>query len=746
MKNHFLTKEAWGFLVLTVICVSALFAFVDLSPHVDYDTFFSNDDPTYRADIEISRLFPRNDTQIIISVSGDIYSTTYQKKIKNFGELLMDIEHVVEVKSIVNGPRSVYDAVKSSLWSRLLISDQERSSNMLVMIDPAASQEHLSAIVPRIENLKSVFDSKDFHIEISGYPYIVELIRRHLNRDLRVFSILAFIVFGLVVVMVFHSWRIFLGTMIACFNAAALTLICSHFLDIKIGILTANLTTIIFVLTLSHIIFLTFNWKHLYGIDNQKEAVHEAIKITFPASFWAMVTTLLGFLSLLYVQAKPIRELGVLGSIGTAIAFAIAYSVYPAFLRLARPSHERSDLFIKHLFQRTFTFFERRQWFVIVAIFGIIIFTIPDLRSLNTDPSLISFFAKDSKITHGLKYIDKHGGSNPLMIVVKDKSGDSLDNKKNIQRLWELHKEFEAHPEVGTAFSLPLLVNEARRSSLLSFMVSDRRLLKFLDKPKYGEISKGFITEDRQYALFLLRMREEGRQGHRITILNELKKITEENHFSPHLVGSIYAMQGHLSQHVANSMIYGLGRLILIFLLIALITSYSFRTAFGMALSVCVIPLCILGVIGALRMPLDMIAAPAANIAIAMGIDAMIHMVHAHRRLNNKKQNGTNTWLMVRKRLWEPVITSMLIVSCGFGIFFFSSFPPTQRFGGSIVLGTIVAAFSALFIFPLLAGGQKPYLPPKTPDKKKKDDHPEPFISLLERGGRVKDSSGPNLN
>jgi predicted RND superfamily exporter protein len=45
----------------------------------------------------------------------------------------------------------------------------------------------------------------------------------------------------------------------------------------------------------------------------------------------------------------------------------------------------------------------------------------------------------------------------------------------------------------------------------------------------------------------------------------------------------------------------------------------------------------------------------------------------------------------------------MFIVSSGFAIFFFSSFPPTQRFGGAIVWGTIICAMIALFIFPALA-------------------------------------------
>ena len=77
-----------------------------------------------------------------------------------------------------------------------------------------------------------------------------------------------------------------------------------------------------------------------------------------------------------------------------------------------------------------------------------------------------------------------------------------------------------------------------------------------------------------------------------------------------------------------------------------------------------------------------------------MGIDSMIHMIKSFRRLKN--------WQKVRDELWQPILTSMFVVAAGFGIFLFSTFPPTQRFGGAILFGTVFAALTALYIMPLL--------------------------------------------
>ena len=44
------------------------------------------------------------------------------------------------------------------------------------------------------------------------------------------------------------------------------------------------------------------------------------------------------------------------------------------------------------------------------------------------------------------------------------------------------------------------------------------------------------------------------------------------------------------------------------------------------------------------------------DVAIAMGIDAMIHMVHAYQRMKKDKEHHLNDWLKVRRKMWEPKV------------------------------------------------------------------------------------------
>src|SRR5437879_10855576 len=140
----------------------------------------------------------------------------------------------------------------------------------------------------------------------------------------------------------FRSSRVFLGMLATCTSAVLLTLLLQQLFGRRIGILTVNLGTIVFVVALSDLVYMTFNWQtladrmHRLGKKSPDLAM-EARRMTFPASFWSMVCASLGFASLLIVQAKPLRELGFGGVLGTIVALICAYVMYPPFLRWAVP-------------------------------------------------------------------------------------------------------------------------------------------------------------------------------------------------------------------------------------------------------------------------------------------------------------------------------------------------------------------------------------------------------------------------
>jgi len=692
-----LSKEAWFFIGLTITSIIVLFNGVNLVPRVDNNFFFSNTDPQFKDENSISRLFKRRDSLLIINAIGPITSKNYLENVHELSESLLKLAGIAGVKSVARGPSSLEDAIKGPLWNRLLISKDQKSTNIIVFLkDP-----FIHAVIPSIEKLTRESSRDDFQLIMSGPPYIVELISRHLLKDLRVFSFLVLLIFGVIVLFIFRSTVILLGAVISCISASMWTLMLAHMLGIKIGLLTANLATIVFVLTLSHIIFLTYNWKYVCSTPDHSSPVEKAVHLTISPSFWSMMTTFLGFLSLLSVPAQPLKELGASGMAGALVALSVAYGVYPAFLRLVEPSTSKNNALDRYQ-EKMGAFLEQRKKITVTGIFILFFLALPGIWKANTDPSLISFFTKNSQLERGLTYIDHHGGSSPLILVVKTNNGEKLDTDQSYHQLWGLQHSLEQYSQVGSVVSLPVLMAEAKRSILAS-LLSWADLLNILQQPHFEGIARSFITDDHQEGLFLLRMNESNRKMSRLEVIDEIKKKVCAHGFVPELVGGIYSLQGHLAKLVAKSIIFGLGQLIIIFALIAWLISKSIRIAFAIVLSICVIPVIVLGTIGWLGIPLDIISAPACNIALGLGIDSMIHMVRAYRRQAHQDKDNARTWAEIRHRFWQPVLTFTLVMVLGFGIFSFSEFPSTQRFGLAVVFGAIIASLTALFVMPTAA-------------------------------------------
>jgi len=698
LKKLVLPGAHWCMLALTGVLFALVATLVDLKPVVDENFFFSTTDPGVRQSKKIEQHFP-SQPEIILAVSSrNISSARYLGQIQKLTQQLQNVDAVSAVKSLTAGPKSFEDALKSPFWSRLLIARDRKSSNVIVFVEGKETEK----LIKRIEGIMHELDKRDFRIHIAGPPYVVEMIRRSLAHDFRYFSLAAFVLFGLTMAALFRSVRVFLGMLATCSAAVLLTLLFQSLFGQKIGILTVNLGTIVFIIALSHLVYMTFNWQTLAGRMGKEspDLASAAVRMTFPASFWSLVCASLGFASLLIVQAKPLRELGFGGTLGTLVAFLCAYVMYPPFLGWAVP--HKTKLIEK---EPPHAFWSRR--FVLPSLATILLGVVLGfgLTRINTDPSLLDYFKPRQELRDGLEYVDNHGGANPLTLVVSAANGTRLDTDEAYQKMWTLQGALENYKDVGTVISLPTLLAEGDRVPF-SFLLSYKKMLEIMEQPKYARVAKSFVNEDRTQAVFLLRMVEARRDKYRLDVVNDLRSIARKHGFKTVLVGSIYYLQGRLAQLVASSLVTGLFWLNLFFIGIAWIVARSVRGALAMIASLTLVPLCMLGGIGWLHVPMDVISAPATNVCIGIAIDSMIHLVFGVRRAQSAGKKGWSAWVAGREEQWRGIVYSDVIFAAGFAIFALSDFPPTQRFGLVVLYGLIIDILANLFVLPLLAGAQ----------------------------------------
>ncbi|TNE34383.1 MAG: hypothetical protein EP348_11035 [Alphaproteobacteria bacterium] len=678
--THRLLALALGAMALIV---GLFIAFGHLDPKVSPDFFFGSNDPALARSAAIHKEFPADEFLILSVASNDIYAAPYLEQLSLFTKDLARIKGISRVISAANGPEDVRAAAKSPFWRPLLISRDDKASLILAFVDGAGASD----MIEEVETAAKLFDNPEkFHIRISGTPYIAEQIRRNLIHDMALFSGLALLLFLGVLYAVFRSPLIAFAAAGCGITAVFLTLLLLQLFALPVGILSANLILIVFVLTQSQAIYLTANW-HRTEADNEMERVRLAIRKTLPAAFWCMVTTLLGFASLLLVAAEPLRELGAGGMAGAFATLLCGLALYPVFLLFARPRGRRdiTPATSKPGVQRLMMGF---GCLIIAAL------AVPGLFRLNTDPGLLSYFGEGSELREGLSFIDQNGGSSPLKLVVARTQGGRLDNAVGYDAMWKLHRSLRDDPSVGTVLSLPALMAEANDFPL-AFLLPWREIISLLSLDYNQRIAANFLNDDRTETLFLLRMKEEGRDVPRAEVVSRLEEKVAAAGFKPVLIGGVYALQAQLATLVSSSLLSGTAALLCLFAGIAFWVSRSFPVTLAMTATAALIPVVVLGFAGLAKVPVDIISAPAANVAFGIAVDALIHLALSWRR-----QGSWQAALTAQK---SGILTASGITAAGFLIFVLSGFPPTARFGGEIVLGAGFAGLAALTLFPMLA-------------------------------------------
>lgn len=686
-------------LAVTAIVALIFLHSVDLKPKVGESFFFSKNDPQVREDNEISRMFPEV-TEIDFTVSGDIASSSYVDRIRELADALSKVPGVTDVISLGRkpAPKDLHDALKSPLWTHILIGKDHKSTDVIATVKDNVGPTTINDL----QAVQRRFDRLGFAVVISGLPYVTELISRVLEGDLRTFSLAAVCVFGVVLFVIFRSLWILLGTFIACANSSAATLILMQQIHIPIGPVTATLSTMVFVMTLSPMVYLTFNWERIR--EQQKSAgraaVWSAVKETVVPSFWSAVCMLLGFLSLLFVRSTPMKHLGTGGAVGAAMAFLAAYSLYPWFLALASPSQAKLG-WVNAIQSRLHSFFSSRHRLIVAVLALFTVIAAIGLPRLDTDPPLFAYFKTGSDIRKGLEAVDRSGGSSPLKLVVEDRHGAALDTTDEYERLTALQDALEKDPAVGKTMSFPLLLTEIRRH-WLSMSLSIKKEISILEEPKNGAVARQFLTPDHKRALFLLRMRETMRNTPRATVIRRLEGTVRHEGFRTVLVGGEYSLLSDMGRLITSSIVFGVLLLIGVFTVMGYLFSRSFRAAAAMLITLAIIPVVVRGYIALLGMPLDFITSSASNLDLGMGVDAMIYLTVFAKR-ENAKLSSWEPWSKACSHLWRPIATNLFVICCGFGIFVLSNFPPTQRFGVFVIFGSATAASAALFMFPWLA-------------------------------------------
>ena len=577
-------------------------------------------------------------------------------------------------------------------------------------------------------------------IHLGGIPMIADDMMTFIKNDIIVFGsgVFLFIVFTLW--FVFRSLLWVFIPLLSCFFSVLIMVGLLGLLGWKVTVISSNFISLMLILTMAMNIHMSVRYLQ-FKKENPNISNSEAILWTSGKMFWpilyTVLTTICAFLSLIFSGIKPIIDFGWMMSVGLLVSLSITFTLLPAILNILSKDNtnykdEKKSIITSFLSkvaqQNTKTIFVSSLLVIIVSIIGI--------TKLEVENSFINYFDKKTEIYKGMKLIDdKLGGTTPLDIIVKfpdkkkeekiDDDFDSWDDEEKdeakywftrnkIDRITLVHDYLDNLQAVGKVMSFASMVrvaedlNDGKKLQGLEMGILYNKIPDSIKK----EIIDPYISIESNEARISLRVldsREDLRRNELIKKINyDLENKLGLNRDEFKLAG-VLILFNNLLQSLFKAQILTLGVVMAGITLMFLILFRNITLSLIGVVPNFMAAFLILGIIGLLGIPLDMMTITIAAITIGIAVDNSIHYIYRFKEEFKKNNNYNQTLEKCHDTVGVAILNTSITIVFGFSILVLSNFIPTIYFGIFTGIAMLLAMISVLTLLPKLILIVKPF-------------------------------------
>ena len=514
-------------------------------------------------------------------------------------------------------------------------------------------------------------------------------------------------------------------------------------LGFEITVISSNYIALQLIITLSVVIHLINSYREFFrkkSSFSQKAIVYLALKERMSPCFFAIFTTIIGFISLVFSDIRPIISLGVMMSASITLSLIFSFWLFGSIMSLlgkksVNTAFERYFSLTTLCAKIALNLRARKVVFAISAL-GLCV-GLWGISKLSVENSFIGYFKESTDIYKGMELIDnKLGGTVPLDIII------SFKKDKKEPRNSSLDDEFA--DEFASSDAAQYWFNERRMSVLKSvneylknkeFIGSVSSLADLLEVGK--ELNEGRELDALALALIYSSLSGEGRE----LILTPFVSIeNDELHFSVRTLDSdprlkraefLRTLQNELNELVGenaqvkisgamklytnmlgslfSSQINSLGFVLLAFFATFWLIFASLRLAI-IAICINILPLiCVLGAMGLAGLSLDIMSITIGSISLGIGVDSAIHYIYRYKRELAHFKDSKKAIIASHASIGYALYYTSFAVFIGFGVMISSNFWPTIYFGALTDLVMFFMLASSLILLPSLLLSQSAY-------------------------------------
>lgn len=601
-----------------------------------------------------------------------------------------------------------------------------------------------------IRNVRSILDQYRDHatLHLGGVPMIVADMIRFIENDLSTFGIgvLAFLIMTLAII--FRQWRWVLVPMLCCSFTVWLMIGVLGWAQWPVTVISSNFISLLLIMTLSltiHLIVRYREFQHDEPDASPKETLRNTVMAMIKPCFYMAITTIVAFGSLTFSGIRPVIDFGWMMTLGLTVAFLITFIIFPALLSLLPPPRDSRVSSDRIAFTDAFArFTERFGNTVLVGSAVIAVLCVIGITKLTVENSFIDYFKPSTEIHQGMITIDNRlGGTTPLDLVITDdqppegaaSDGDPFASScdpfvedcggageyrdtwytyQKMNRLEQVHHYLDSLPETGKVLSinttLEILakINEGEPLDALELAFVPAAVPDDLK----GVLLTPYISEEHDQARFSIRVLETLPDLDRQQLLDRIRHhLTTELGYKTDqiMLSGMMVMYNNMLQSLFDSQIKTIGVVFLAIMAMFLLLFRSVKLALiGIAPNL-IAAGSVLGLMGWLGIPLDMMTITVAAITIGIAVDDTIHYIHRFKTEFTKDRDYLATMHRCHRSIGQAMFYTSLTIISGFSILVLSNFIPTIYFGVFTGFAMLMALLGALTLLPRLIVLVKPF-------------------------------------
>lgn len=485
-----------------------------------------------------------------------------------------------------------------------------------------------------------------------------------------------------------------------------------------LDIMTVMLPTMIFIAGMSDVVHFFSKYFEELAKGTERSKIYPMIlkEVGFP-TFLTLITTVVGFLSLLFSSIVPIRDFGIYTSVGIVIAFILTYTLLPALLYFFTPKRlvavHNHDNNTYNIMRRVLFWIFRNQKTIIVTTCVLIVLSVIGIYKIKVNNLLLEDLSDGVKIKQDFNFFDKHySGVRPLELTVEVKNNKTVWDYEVMKQLNEVDEYLKKEYHAGFMYSPAMLARNINKA--LNDETSgpgtfpneeDYEAVKqqLMDNKKNKDV-KRIITVDGHFARINGKINDVGSIA--VNELNAgLQEFIAKNINQKDIVIKITGA-AHLVDRNNEYMVSNMTQGFLFSIIVIALLTYFLHRSWRMVL-VFILPnfiplLIIAGIMGFAGIELKAATSLVFSIAFGVATDDTIHFIS---RLKIELGYGKSLIYAFKRTYFEtgkPILLTTFILMGGFISLMVSDFQSTFYFGFLICITIIIAVIADIFLLPVL--------------------------------------------